>query len=140
MVAPNRDSPQVNGRIIHVDRGLKCDKYVTVARSSTIFVSVLAAICTRTPQREYWCRRQPKAAGPKAPLHGLKASTAGSGKTHLTDIISVILTGRTCPANSAGTDRKEFESRLTGMLLGGYQMFSLDNCNGEIGGDLLCQN
>jgi hypothetical protein len=78
-------------------------------------------------------------AVPKAPLHGLKASTAGSGKTHLTDIISVILTGRTCPANSAGTDRKEFESRLTGMLLGGYQMFSLDNCNGEIGGDLLCQ-
>jgi putative DNA primase/helicase len=35
--------------------------------------------------------------------------------------------------------RKETEKRLVGLLLAGFPIASLDNVNGELGGDLLCQ-
>jgi hypothetical protein len=74
-----------------------------------------------------------------APLHAVKATTAGTGKSFLVDIISAIATGRICPVASAGEDQAETEKRLVGLLLAGYPVVSIDNCNGELGGDLLCQ-
>jgi hypothetical protein len=74
-----------------------------------------------------------------APLHVAKATTAGTGKSFLVDIISAIATGRICPVASAGEDPAETEKRLVGLLLAGYPVVSIDNCNGELGGDLLCQ-
>jgi len=72
-------------------------------------------------------------------LHLFRASTAGSGKSFLVDLASAIAVGRPAPVMSAGRDEKEFESRLVGLLLAGYPMVSVDNVNGELGGDLLCQ-
>ena len=76
---------------------------------------------------------------PVKPLHVFRASTAGSGKSFLVDVVSMIATGRPCPVMSVATDEAETEKRLTGLLLAGYSLVSLDNVNGELGGDLLCQ-
>jgi hypothetical protein len=74
-----------------------------------------------------------------APLVAVRATTAGTGKSFLVDITSVIATGRICPVVSASKDPNETEKRLVGLLLAGYPIISLDNMNGELGGDLLCQ-
>jgi putative DNA primase/helicase len=74
-----------------------------------------------------------------APMHVYRASTAGSGKSYLVDTCSAIAGGRPCPVAAAGPDEIETEKRLTGLLLSGFPLISLDNVNGELGGDLLCQ-
>jgi putative DNA primase/helicase len=74
-----------------------------------------------------------------APLHLFKANTAGSGKSYLVDTASAIAAGRACPVAAAGHDEAETEKRLAGLLLSGFPLVSLDNVNGELGGDLLCQ-
>ena len=80
-----------------------------------------------------------RGAIPVAPLHAIKASTAGTGKSYLVDTASAIAAGRACPVISVSTDAKETESRINGLLLGGFPLVSLDNVNGELGGDLLSQ-
>ncbi|MGI4941677.1 MAG: bifunctional DNA primase/polymerase [Janthinobacterium lividum] len=74
-----------------------------------------------------------------APLHAIKAHTAGTGKSYLVDLSSAIATGRPCPVVAAGTNADETEKRLVGLLLSAFPIISLDNCNGELGGDILCQ-
>lgn len=74
------------------------------------------------------------------PLHAIRARTAGTGKSYLVDVASTIATGRPCPVTSVAPDNeRETEKRLTGLLLAGFPLLSLDNVNGELGGDLLCQ-
>ena len=73
-----------------------------------------------------------------APMHAIRASTAGSGKSFLADVISMVATGRPCPVMAVASREEETEKRLNGMLLAGYPIVSLDNVNGELGGDLLC--
>ena len=74
-----------------------------------------------------------------APLHAFRAYTAGTGKSYMADVASAISTGRPCPVTSAAGDEAETEKRIAGMLLAGFPIACLDNVNGELGGDLLCQ-
>jgi putative DNA primase/helicase len=74
-----------------------------------------------------------------APLTAVNAHAPGSGKTFLIDLVSLITTGRPCPVITAAPDEAETEKRIAGLLLAGYPIVSIDNCNGELGGDLLCQ-
>ncbi|MGI4976796.1 MAG: bifunctional DNA primase/polymerase [Janthinobacterium lividum] len=74
-----------------------------------------------------------------APLHAIKAHTAGTGKSYLVDLSSAIATGRPCPVVAAAANADETEKRLVGLLLAAFPIVSLDNCNGELGGDILCQ-
>ena len=75
-----------------------------------------------------------------APMHAFRANTAGTGKSYLADVASAIATGRPCPVISAAPgDDVETEKRLVGLLVSGVPLLSLDNVNGELGGDLLCQ-
>jgi putative DNA primase/helicase len=74
-----------------------------------------------------------------APMHVFKARTAGTGKSYLADTVSAICTGQPCPAISISPKEDETEKRLVGLLMGGYPICSIDNVNGELGGDLLCQ-
>ena len=74
-----------------------------------------------------------------APLFAIRASTPGTGKSYLVDLASVVSTGRLCPVISAGSTGEETEKRLGGLLLEGFPVLSIDNINGELGGDLLCQ-
>ena len=80
-----------------------------------------------------------RGAIPAAPMHLFRAPTAGSGKSYLADVVSVILTGRLCPVITASPNEEETEKRLVGLLLAGFPLVSIDNVNGELGGDLLCQ-
>jgi putative DNA primase/helicase len=80
-----------------------------------------------------------RGAIPVAPLHAIKASTAGTGKSYLVDLASGIAAGRACPVISVSVDAKETESRINGLLLGGFPLASLDNVNGELGNDILAQ-
>ncbi len=72
-----------------------------------------------------------------APLHAIRASTAGTGKSYLCDLASALATGRTCPVVAAGRDGDETDKRLVGLLLAGFPI--IDNVNGELGSDLLSQ-
>ena len=57
----------------------------------------------------------------------------------MADVTSSIVTGRPCPVITAAPDEAETEKRLVGLLLSGFPLISIDNVNGELGGDLLCQ-
>jgi putative DNA primase/helicase len=74
-----------------------------------------------------------------APLHAIRASTAGTGKSYLADTASAIATGRPCPVVAISPKPEETEARLIGLMLAAFPLISLDNVNGELGGDLLCQ-
>ena len=81
-----------------------------------------------------------RGALPVVPLIAIRAHTAGTGKSYLVDVASAIATGRPCPVISAAPgDDAETEKRLAGLLLAGTPVLSIDNVNGELGGDLLCQ-
>jgi putative DNA primase/helicase len=74
-----------------------------------------------------------------SPMHAYRASTAGTGKSFLVDVASVIATGRPCPVATVAKSEEETEKRLAGLLLAAFPIICLDNVNGELGGDLLCQ-
>lgn len=74
-----------------------------------------------------------------APLHAIKAFTPGTGKSYLIDLISAIAAGRPCPAFSQSSKEDEAEKRLVGALLSGTPLISIDNCNGDLKGETLCQ-
>lgn len=74
-----------------------------------------------------------------APLHAIRAHSAGTGKSYLVDIASMIATGRLCPVIAAGKTEEETEKRLGSLLRDAVPIVSLDNVNGELGGDALCQ-
>jgi putative DNA primase/helicase len=75
----------------------------------------------------------------QVPLHAFTAPTAGTGKSYLADLIAAIATGRICPAISGGRSTEETEKRLTGLLLGGVSLISVDNMSIPLRGDFLCQ-
>jgi putative DNA primase/helicase len=73
------------------------------------------------------------------PAHVLRAFAAGSGKTYLADIASAIATGSPCPVMAAGRTEEETEKRIGSKALAGTPIIAIDNVNGPIGGDNLCQ-
>ncbi len=74
-----------------------------------------------------------------APFHFAVAPTPGSGKSYLMDLASAIATGQICPVSNVSRNPEELEKNLTGLLIDGFPMISLDNIAHEIGGSLLCQ-
>jgi len=74
-----------------------------------------------------------------APLHVMRAPSAGSGKSYLVDLAAAISTGQFAPVIAIGRTDEETEKRLGAALLGGQPIISLDNVNGRLGGDALCQ-
>jgi hypothetical protein len=75
---------------------------------------------------------------PTAPLHAFTAPTAGSGKSLLVDLASVIATGREAGVISQGSKEEELEKRLSALLLAGEPVIAIDNCEAPVGGDFLC--
>ena len=76
---------------------------------------------------------------PAAPLHGFSAPVAGSGKTMLVDICSMIATGRPAPVIDQSRSDEELEKRLVAALLRGSLILSIDNCERPLDSSLLCQ-
>jgi hypothetical protein len=76
---------------------------------------------------------------PTAPLHGFNAPTAGTGKSMLVDIASLIATARPAPVIAQGKSEEEMEKRLGAALIAGDVLIAIDNCEEPLGGELLCQ-
>ena len=73
------------------------------------------------------------------PLHAVAAPEAGSGKSFLIDLASCIATGEVAPVIAAGRNEEETEKRLAAELMTGQPIISIDNLNGDLAGDFICQ-
>jgi putative DNA primase/helicase len=73
------------------------------------------------------------------PMHAFTAPVAGSGKSMLVDIISIIVSGQRAAVMSQGQDDEEMEKRLGASFLAGDPLITIDNCEQPLGGQLLCQ-
>jgi hypothetical protein len=80
-----------------------------------------------------------RAAFSMAPMHVACAPTSGTGKSYLFDIAAAISLGQPCPVLAAGRTEEETEKRLGAALIAGQPIINIDNLNGELGGDFLCQ-
>jgi hypothetical protein len=74
-----------------------------------------------------------------APLHAFDAPVAGSNKSKLVSIASIIATGHDAGVIAQGHTPEEFEKRLATQLMKGKQLIAIDNCNSPLDGDLLNQ-
>jgi putative DNA primase/helicase len=74
-----------------------------------------------------------------APMPALTAPVAGSGKSYLLDVVAAISSGQYMPVISASPKEEELEKRLGAAAIAGQPLISIDNLNGELRGDLLCQ-
>jgi putative DNA primase/helicase len=73
------------------------------------------------------------------PLHAFDAPEAGSGKSYLVDLAAALATGELAPVIAAGRNEEETEKRLASVLMTGQPIISIDNLNGGLAGDFLCQ-
>ena len=73
-----------------------------------------------------------------APLHGFSARAAGSGKSMLGDIVSVISSGQQAAVTSQTTNPEEFEKQVNSLLLEGAPLISIDNCSIPLEGNTIC--
>ena len=92
---------------------------------SVVLVAVLSALVRR------WL--------PTSPLYAITSPVAGSGKSLLVDIISMIVTGRRAPVIAQGKSEEELEKRLGAILMANDAIVSIDNCEHPLGGVFLCQ-
>jgi putative DNA primase/helicase len=74
-----------------------------------------------------------------APMHAITATAPGSGKSYIVDLVSAISSGERAPVVTVGKKEEETEKRLHAAILEGAPLISVDNVNGELGGDFLCQ-
>lgn len=80
-----------------------------------------------------------RGAIPVAPMHVTTAPVPGSGKSYIVDLASCMATGEPAPVIAAAPKEEETEKRLAAALISGQAIISIDNVNGQLGGDLLCQ-
>ena len=74
-----------------------------------------------------------------APLHGFTSPVAGSGKSLLVDIPSLLVSGQIAPVISQGRNEEELEKRLGTSLMSGDTIINIDNCGHTLESDFLCQ-
>lgn len=74
-----------------------------------------------------------------APLHSYSAPVAGSGKSKLVDLASILASGHPAPVMAQGQRDEETEKALKTALLAGDLISSMDNVERPVGGDLLNQ-
>jgi hypothetical protein len=71
-------------------------------------------------------------------LHALSAPTAGTGKSTLVDIMSIIATGREAGVIAQTESEEEMEKRIGALLLEGRSIVAIDNCTHPLQGNFLC--
>jgi hypothetical protein len=74
-----------------------------------------------------------------APLHAYTAPVAGSGKSMLVDLCSIIATGERAAVIAMSRDAAELEKRLVAALLHGGALIALDNVDMPLDSPLLCE-
>jgi hypothetical protein len=73
------------------------------------------------------------------PMHVARAPVAGSGKSYMFDVVAAISIGQFMPVIAAGPSEEELEKLLGTAMMTGQPLISIDNVNGELKGDALCQ-
>lgn len=73
-----------------------------------------------------------------APLHAFDAPTAGTGKSLLSELVGIVMTGQTPSMMSQGKTSEEDEKRLSAVLMTGDPLIVIDNCERTVEGDFLC--
>ena len=99
------------------------------------FVDDLSHAVALSAQISTICR----GAYPVMPMHVIDAPVAGSGKSYLLSTVALIATGHSMPVFSAGKTAEETEKRLGAAVIQGQSLVCIDNVEGELGGDALCQ-
>ncbi|HXP05807.1 MAG TPA: hypothetical protein VN808_16935 [Stellaceae bacterium] len=74
-----------------------------------------------------------------APMHGVTAPVAGSGKSKIVNLAAILATGHPTPVIALGPREEESEKRLGAELIEGAPIIAIDNAVRPIGGDFLCQ-
>jgi putative DNA primase/helicase len=74
-----------------------------------------------------------------APMHMVRANTAGSGKSYLVETASMIATGELPAIATYTPNEDEMRKHFSALLMRGAPIFSLDNASTDVGGDFLCQ-
>ena len=74
-----------------------------------------------------------------APLFAFNSPVAGTGKSKLVDLCSILATGQPMSVISQGYSEEEFVKCLSAALLAGDSGISIDNCERELKSDFLCQ-
>ncbi len=90
---------------------------------------VLAAMLTNLDRRSMG----------SAPLFAFNSPVAGTGKSKLVDLCSILATGRPMSVISQGEHDDELVKGLSAALLAATLAISIDNCERELRGDFLCQ-
>jgi putative DNA primase/helicase len=76
---------------------------------------------------------------PTAPMHDYTAPVAGTGKSKLVDLISILATGRDAPVIGQGNKEEDLEKHLGAELLQGSSIISIDNCDHLLQSAFLCR-
>lgn len=74
-----------------------------------------------------------------APLHAKTAPIAGSGKTKIVDIASILATGYPAAVLATGRTLEELGKRIDAALIGGQAIICLDNIEYPLESEALCQ-
>ena len=74
-----------------------------------------------------------------APMHGMDAPVAGSGKSLVLELASIFATGHRAVVMSQGETREEFAKALGAVLMRGDQLIAIDNCDLPLEGGILNQ-
>lgn len=69
-----------------------------------------------------------RGATPAVPMHLVTAPQAGTAKSYLADVASMIATGERIAAVAVAPNPEETEKRLVGSALAGHPVIGLDNC------------
>ena len=82
---------------------------------------------------------RPLYSGPVGPILAIDANIRGSGKTLLSDVLSVICCGRVVPRQGWPDDPAEQRKRLTSLLIGGGdgEVWCFDNVAGRFGSEVV---
>jgi len=75
----------------------------------------------------------------RAPMFTVTSPVRGSGKSLLIDLSALLSTGRPAAVLAAGGGADELDKRLGASLLAGDELVCLDNFNGVLRSDFLCQ-
>lgn len=123
-VAERPTRSQAQAALSALDKNISTFPFVSEADRSVALSAILTA-CVRPSLRT-------------APMHVYTAPVAGSGKSKLVDVASVIATGTEAGVIAQGNSEEELEKRLTSLLLTGSAI-AIDNVESALGGDCLCQ-
>jgi phage/plasmid primase-like uncharacterized protein len=82
---------------------------------------------------------RPLYSGPVGPILAIDANVRGSGKTLLSDVLSVIVCGRVVPRQGWPEDPAEQRKRITSLLIGGgdSELWVFDNIAGRFGSEVV---